>query len=354
MNNQDDLAPPRFNRDLPDTRLLFAPGAVLDLTSQLASLGLHRVFLVTSGGRAAAIVPPEELLGDLLVEVFSAAREHVPVTVVQKALKRFRSNHADVCVAIGGGSAIGLGKAIAKETGAPLVAVPTTYSGSEMTSIWGQTTDAGKQTGRDEKVRPRLVIYDVTLTFSLPPNISAASGMNAMAHAVEAMYAADGTDETREMAEEAASRLTKSLPAVLAKGTDLKARTSALIGAHLAGRALDESSMGLHHRICHVLGGTFKLPHALTHAVMLPHIVAFNEAAAPEAMTRLEYATGTDDLAAGLTALVENLGIATTLSELGLQERDLDRAATEITATPYPNPQPATTADVRALLLAAL
>jgi maleylacetate reductase len=352
--NRDEIAPPRFNRDLSDTRLLFAPGAVLDLASQLSSLGLERVYLVTTGGRAAAIVPPEDLLGDLLVEVFSAAREHAPVAISAKAIKRLRSNRADVCVAIGGGSAIGLGKAIAKETGAPLAVVPTTYSGSEMTSIWGETTDAGKQTGRDEKVRPRLVIYDVTLTFSLPPEISAASGMNAIAHAVESMYSADASDETREMSEESASLLVKNLPAVVAKGTDLKARTSALIGAHLAGRALDETAMGLHHRICHVLGGSFKLPHALTHAVMLPHVIRFNKSAAAKAISRLESATGFADLADGLTAFVEELGIATSLSELGLQEEDLDRAAAEVTATPYANPRPAAKADVRELLLAAL
>jgi maleylacetate reductase len=354
LPSRDEIAPPRFNRDLPGTRLLFAPGAVLELPSQLASLGLSRVFVVSTGGRAAALVPPQELLGDTLVEVYSAAREHVPVAVVAKALKRFRMNRADVCVAIGGGSAIGLGKAIVKETGTPLVAVPTTYSGSEMTSIWGQTDEMGKQTGRDPTVKPRLVIYDVTLTFGLPADISAASGMNAMAHAVEAMYAANATDDTRDMAEEAARLLAHSLPAVIAKGTDLRARTAVLAGAHLAGRALDGASMGLHHRICHVLGGTFKLPHARTHAAVLPHVVAFNAPAAPDAMSRLAPALGNSDVAVALTALNQAIGLTSTLSDLGFHKRDLDRAADEVTAAPYPNPRPATRDDVRALLAAAL
>lgn len=352
--HRDAIAPPRFNRDLPGTRLLFAPGAVLELPSQLASLGLSRVFVVSTGGRAAALVPPQELLGDALVEVYSAAREHVPVAVVAKALKRFRMNRADVCVAIGGGTAIGLGKAIAKETGTPLIVVPTTYSGSEMTSIWGQTDEMGKHTGRDPAVKPRLVIYDVTLTFGLPTDVSAASGMNAMAHAVEAMYATNATEETRAMAEEAARLLARSLPAIVANGTDLEARTAALIGAHLAGRALDEASMGLHHRICHVLGGTFGLPHARTHAVMLPHVVAFNAPAAPDAMARLGLAIGSADVAAGLAALNGTLGNRSTLSDLGLRVQDIDRAAAEVTATPYPNPRPASVAEVRQLLSNAL
>lgn len=352
--NRDEIAPPRFNRDLPGTRLLFAPGAVLELPSQLASLGLQRVFVVTTGGRAAALVPPQELLGDALMEVFSAAREHVPVAVATKALKRFRANRADVCVAIGGGTAIGLGKAIVKETGTPLVVVPTTYSGSEMTSIWGQTDDVGKHTGRDLAVKPRLVIYDVTLTFGLPADVSAASGMNAMAHAVEAMYAANATEETRAMAEEAARLLARSLPAIVANGTDLEARTAALIGAHLAGRALDEASMGLHHRICHVLGGTFRLPHARTHTVVLPHVVAFNAPAAPDAMARLGLAIGSADVVAGLVALNETLGNTSTLSDLGLRAQDLDQAAAEVTAAPYPNPRPASVAQVRQLLSNAL
>lgn len=348
--SRDEIAPPRFNRDLPGTRLLFAPGAVLELPSQLTSLGRQRAFVVTTGGRAAALVPPQELLGDALVEIFSAAREHVPVAVAARALKRFRANRADVCVAIGGGTAIGLGKAIIKETGTPLVAVPTTYSGSEMTSIWGQTDETGKHTGRDPTVKPRLVIYDVALTFGLPPDVSAASGMNAMAHAVEAMYAPNATEETRTMAEEAARLLAQSLPAILAKGTDLRARTATLIGAHLAGRALDESSMGLHHRICHVLGGTFKLPHARTHAVVLPHVVAFNAPFATNAMRRLGAALRDADVAGGLDALNRAIGITYTLTDLGFRRQDIERAANEVTATPYPNPRPVSPDDVRTIL----
>ena len=336
------------------TTVVSAPGAVLALRAHLDRLGVHRAFVVTTGGRSAALVSPAALLGDSLRDVFSAAREHVSADTVVDALSRFRVARADVCIAIGGGSAIGLGKAIARASGAPLVAVPTTYSGSEMTSIWGETSDTGKRTGRDPAARPLLVIYDVTLTLGLPADVSAASGMNAMAHAVEAMYAANATEDTRVMAAEAARLLAESLPDVVKSGTDLLARSMALSGAHLAGQALDATSMGLHHRICHVLGGTFKLPHARTHAVVLPHVVAFNAPAAAAAMERLGHAIGNPDVAAGLAALNLTMGLDTTLGALGLRSSDIDRAADEITATPYPNPRSVSREDVGVLLAAAL
>jgi maleylacetate reductase len=326
-------------------------GSISELRTHLEQLGVCRAFVVTTGGRSAAQVLPTALLGDYLIDVFDAAREHVPVNAIADALERFGAAQGDVCISIGGGSAIGLGKAIARSTGAPLVAVPTTYSGSEMTSIWGETSDAGKLTGRNPAAKPTLVIYDVMLTVGLPADVSAASGMNALAHAVEAMYAANATDETRELAAESARLLAESLPKVVALGTDIEARTQALTGAHLAGRVLEATSMGLHHRICHVLGGTFKLPHARTHACVLPHVVAFNAPSAVNAMERLGRAIGNADVAAGLAALDRELGLLATLGDLGLHRDDIDRAADEVTATPYPNPRPVSRDDVRALLM---
>lgn len=338
----------------PGTEVVFAAGAVNNLRAYLEQLGLRHVFVVTTGGRSAAHLSPRAILGDSLAAVFDEAREHVPVDVVATALARFDAAHADACIAIGGGSAIGLGKAIARARGVPLIAVPTTYSGSEMTSIWGETSDAGKRTGRDPAAKPRLVIYDVMLTLDLPGDVSAASGMNAMAHAVEAMYAGNATEDTRVMAAESARLLAASLPVLVERGTDLTARTNALTGAHLAGQVLEATSMGLHHRICHVLGGTFTLPHARTHACVLPHVVAFNAPAATDAMARLSEAIGHADVAAGLAALNDTLGLRATLGDLGLRSADVERAAAEVTATPYPNPRPVAREDVCALLLKAM
>ncbi|MES2178996.1 MAG: maleylacetate reductase [Gemmatimonadota bacterium] len=336
------------------THLFFGGDAATHLPRVLAILGAERAFVVTTGGRSAAMISPAEILGESLCDVFSDAREHVPVDTVAAALARFDTARADVCIAIGGGSAIGLGKAIARARIVPLVAVPTTYSGSEMTSIWGETSANGKITGRDPAAKPRVVIYDIALTFGLPADVSAASGMNAIAHAVEAMYAGNATDTTRDEAAESVRLLSSSLPAIIVNGADALARKMAFEGAHLAGKLLDATSMGLHHRICHVLGGSFRLPHARTHACVLPHVVSFNAPAALDAMTRLGAAIGNADVAAGLAALNRTLGLTATLGDLGLRSSDVERAADEVTATPYPNPRPFSREDIRAILMGAL
>ncbi len=343
-----------FSYDQRPVRVVFAPGALNHLPTELATLGAHRAFVVSTQRQATRPPSLDRLLGSRLAGTFDRAVEHVPVAVVDAALVAVRAANADVCVAIGGGSPIGLGKAIARATDLPLVAVPTTYSGSEMTSIWGVTDDTGKRTGRDARVAPRLVIYDPDLTLSLPPGVSAASGMNAMAHAVEAMYAANPSPASLAIAEESVRLLAANLPSLLENPNDDEARSGALAGAHLAGCSLDLAAMGLHHRLCHVLGGTFGLPHARTHAAVLPHVVAFNAPAAPHAMRRLGNALGNADPADALFALAKSLGVAVPLSALGLREADIDRAAQQATATPYPNPRPYTRDDVRSILQGAI
>jgi maleylacetate reductase len=341
-----------FIYELRPTRVVFAPDAFAELPVELHRLNADRALVVSTPRRLASLPALSSLLGSRLAAVFDGAVEHVPIDVVARALEQRAAANADVCVAIGGGSSIGLGKAIARETGLPLVAVPTTYSGSEMTSIWGVTGANGKQTGRDPRVAPRVVLYDPLLTRDLPPIVSAASGMNAMAHAVEAMYAANASPVALSLAEEAVRLLASSLPTIEASD-DLGARTNALAGAHLAGRSLDLAAMGLHHRLCHVLGGTFGMPHARTHAALLPYVVAFNAPAAPAAMQRLGRALNVVDPVAGLTSLGRALGVDAPLAELGLRAEDLDRAAIEATTVAYPNPRSATREDVHALLDAA-
>lgn len=352
MTAVDAVAP--FIYELRPTRVVFAPDSFAELPAELHRLNTERAFVVSTPRRIASLPPLASLLETRLAAAFDGAVEHVPVDVVQRALEECARVKADVCVAIGGGSSVGLGKAIARETGLPLVAVPTTYSGSEMTAIWGMTDASGKRTGRDPRVAPRVVVYDPALTLDLPPLVSAASGMNAMAHAVEALYAANASPVALSLAEEAARLLASSLPKVVSTPRDRHARATAFAGAHLAGRALDLAAMGLHHRLCHVLGGSFGMPHARTHAALLPYVVAFNAPAAPDAMARLARALGVADPVAGITSLAQVLGVATPLSTLGLRDEDLDRAAEAATTTAYPNPRSATRADVRALLKSAL
>jgi maleylacetate reductase len=222
-----------------------------------------------------------------------------------------------------------------------------------MTEIWGYTDEHGKKTLREAKVAPVLVIYDPALTLGLSPATSAASGMNAAAHAVEALYAADASPISTLVSEEALRGLGRSLPAVIAHPGDLPARADALRAAHLAGVALDATSMGLHHKLAHVLGGTFGLSHAETHATLLPHVVAFNEPAAPAAMRRIAAALGAPTAAEGIAALGRAVGITYGLGDLGLRREDIDRAAQLAAATTYPNPRPVTAEAVVGILRSA-
>jgi maleylacetate reductase len=347
-----------FTEDWSGARIVFGAGAVARLPAEVDALGWSRILVVTTPGRTAELGVVRAHLASRIAGHCDVAALHVPVDRVQAALASIDRFTPDALLAVGGGSAIGLAKAIVLETRVdrrlPIAAVPTTYAGSEMTAIWGITDGDRKRTGREAAVAPRLVIYDPDLTMSLPVTVSAASGMNAIAHAVEALYAADAGPIARSAAEDALRSLTRALPVVAATPHDREARTLALSGAHSAGVALNLAAMGLHHKICHVLGGTFGLPHAPMHAAVLPHVVAFNTPAAPDAMRRIAHAIGASDASIGLAALGRALGLTMKLGALGLRAEDVDRAAEQVTASAYANPRPATTADVRALLLGAL
>ncbi|OMQ15595.1 maleylacetate reductase, partial [Modestobacter sp. VKM Ac-2676] len=279
---------------------------------------------------------------------------HVPVEVAHRAREVAAGLGADGCVAVGGGSALGLGKAVALEHGLPVIAVPTTYAGSEMTPIWGLTEGGAKRTGRDSRVLPVSVVYDAELTLSLPAQLSATSGMNAIAHAVEGLYAPDASPVVSLMAEEGVRALSGALPRVVADGTDIDARGEALYGAWLCGAVLGATTMSLHHKLCHTLGGTLDLPHAATHTVVLPHALAYNQPAVPDAAAALSRALGgVPDPARELWELAGRLGATRALAELGIAESDLERIADLAVASPYANPRPVTREGVAALLRAA-
>jgi alcohol dehydrogenase class IV len=289
-------------------------------------------------------------LGDRLAGIYDKALMHVPVEVAADARRVAQELHADCCIAWGGGSTIGLGKAIALTSGLPVIAVPTTYSGSEMTAVVGMTEAGEKKTQRDPRMLPRTVVYDPELTLGLPPATSAASGMNAIAHCVEALYAHDANPISMLLAEEGIRALASALPRVVASPSDLDARSEALYGAWLAGASFATTSLGLHHKLCHVLGGTFNLPHAETHSIVLPHAIRYNRDAAPDAMRRIGRALGVQDAAAGVYELELRLGLRMKLSEIGMPEDGLARAARIATESSYPNPRPPVYETVLALL----
>jgi maleylacetate reductase len=335
-------------------RVVFGAGSLAQLPDEVAALGLTRVLVLCSPeqedtGRAVAAA-----LGERAAGVLPEARMHVPIEVARRARDRAAELGADGCVAVGGGSAIGLGKAIALEHELPVIAIPTTYAGSEMTPVWGLTEGGQKRTGRDVRVLPRSVLYDAELTLTLPAGMSVASGLNAVAHAVEGLYAPDATPIISLMAEEGTRALAAALPLVVADGGDLEARAEAQYGAWLCGAVLAATTMSLHHKLCHTLGGTLDLPHAQTHTVVLPHALAYNQPAAPDAVAALSRALGgTSDPARDLWELAGRLDAPRSLAGLGMQEADISAIAELAVANPYANPRPVTRGGVEALLRAA-
>jgi maleylacetate reductase len=335
-------------------RVVFGAGSLAQLPDEVAALGLTRVLVLCSPeqedtGRAVAAA-----LGERAAGVLPEARMHVPIEVARRARDRAAELGADGCVAVGGGSAIGLGKAIALEHELPVIAIPTTYAGSEMTPVWGLTEGGQKRTGRDVRVLPRSVLYDAELTLTLPAGMSVASGLNAVAHAVEGLYAPDATPIISLMAEEGTRALAAALPRIVADGGDLEARAEAQYGAWLCGAVLAATTMSLHHKLCHTLGGTLDLPHAQTHTVVLPHALAYNQPAAPDAVAALARALGgTSDPARELWELAGRLDAPRSLAELGMQEADIAAIAGLAVANPYANPRPVNREGVEALLRAA-
>jgi alcohol dehydrogenase class IV len=331
-------------------RVVFGPGRIDALAEEVERLGARRALVLSTPGKRALAEDAARRLGPRAAGILARAVMHVPVEVAKEGRQEARRLAADCYVAIGGGTAIGLAKGIALETGLPIVAVPTTYSGSEVTPVQGLTEGGVKRTVRDPKLLPRTVIYDPDLTLALPPAVSGPSGINAIAHCVEALYSVDANPITSLMAEEGVRALAASLPAVVAQPDDLAARSQALYGAWLAGTALGTVGMGLHHKLCHALGGAFNLPHAETHTLILPQAAAYNSAAAPEAMARIARALGARSAPAALFDLATRLGAEMRLAAFGLSAADLERAADLAVDSPYPNPAPVTRAGVRALL----
>ncbi len=332
-------------------RIVFGAGSLGQLGAEVERLGARRALVLSTPEQADSAERVARLLGERAAGVFARAVMHVPVETAREAREEARRLGADCAVAIGGGSTTGLGKAIALESGLPIVAIPTTYAGSEVTSIYGLTEGGVKKTGRDPRVLPRTVIYDPELTLSLPFAMTVTSALNAIAHAAEGLYAPDANPVIDLMAEEGIRASAAALGPLQADPADLAARSDALYGAWLCGTVLGAITMGLHHKLCHTLGGSFNLPHADTHTVVLPHALAYNAPAAPGAMARIARALGADGDAPGaVQRLARAHGAPTSLAALGLPESALDRAADLAVQTPYPNPRPLERAALRALL----
>jgi maleylacetate reductase len=341
---------PAFVYDALPGRVVFGVGSVEHLGEEVDRLGAGRVLAIAGKRAIDGLV---ERLGGRWAASFTDVQQHVPVEAAARAVAAASEAGADCLVAMGGGSATGMAKAVALEHQVPIVAVPTTYAGSEVTPIYGLTGPEGKRTGRDPRVLPRTVVYDPALTTGLPAKVTGPSGMNALAHCVEALYAPGANPVTSLLAEEGARALHHGLPLAVADPADLSARSDALLGAWLAGTVLAAAGIGIHHQLCHLLGGAYRLPHAELHAVVLPHAVHFVAPAARPQLARLAGSLGVDDAAGGIWDLGRRLGTPASLAELGLAEAELDRAAEQAVARVVQAPRRAGVSELRALLEAA-
>lgn len=340
----------RFDHVSTSSRVLFGNGRVDEVTAAVAGAGIHRPFVVATRSSLPLARRVGELVDARPAAVSGDARMHTPVEVTDDHLRRSHDLEADGFVAVGGGSAIGLAKALALRTSVPIVAVPTTYSGSEMTSVWGATENGRKKTGRDPRVTPAYVIYDPELTIHLPHDVAGLSGLNSIAHAVEAIYAPERSPLVALTAAEAIKNMRAGLRSIDAAPGDLDGYARALTGAWLSGVCLAGSTMSLHHKLCHVLGGTFDTPHAATHAFLLPYVLAYNSRSLTAAQRAvIVEALGGGDPCKELVELGATYGAPKTLADLGLRRRDLDVVVEQVPAS-LSNPRPVEAKGLRQLL----
>jgi alcohol dehydrogenase class IV len=325
------------------------PGARYQIPDEVRRLSRERVLVVATGSAHAVADGLVTALGPLFSARFDGPVVHTPVPVTIEAMRIVAAASADLVVAVGGGSAIGLGKAIARRTGLPQIAVPTTYAGSEVTPTLGETEDGVKTTHRDPALTPGIVVYDPELTLSMPPRLTLTSALNALAHAVEALWAPDTTAVSDAIATEAVDAILAALPAVLTEPSNVVVRARLQEACWLAGLALAQTRMGLQHQLAHVLGGAYDLPHAELHTLLLPHVLAFNLPAAPGAAGRLARITGTDPVAV-VAGLARGVAGPATLADLGVPRAGLPDIAARVAAAPYPNPRPVEADAVHRLL----
>ena len=340
----------RFTTILPGTRVRFGPGIRHDVAAEMDSLGLSRALILTTPQQADTGAEFAQALGSKAAGLFSGAAMHTPTPISEEATALVLSLGADCLLAIGGGSTTGLGKAIALRTDLPQIVIPTTYAGSEATGILGQTENGRKTTITTPKVQPEVILYDAELVRSLPIAMTVTSALNAMAHAAEGLYAQNRSPLSTLMAIEGLRAFRDALPRVMDNPDDLTARGETLYGAWLCGTVLGTVGMALHHKLCHTLGGSFDLPHAETHSIILPHAIAYNEAAAARELAPIAELFGAVSPGLALHRFATRMRAPTALRDIGMKEADLDRATEIATQNPYWNPRPIEPKSLRRLL----
>jgi maleylacetate reductase len=356
-------------------QIVFGAGAVGRLGEVLRTIGARRALLVTTSGRHTSDDGQRVVraLGRALASTFAEVQSHVPVPLVQAAVQQARADGVDAVVSFGGGSCADLAKAVCffveQEQGMPgsshvdrpalpHVSVPTTYSGAELTPFFGMTDPSTRQKSGagGPTTAPVVAVYDPVLTVSTPPRVSAETGMNALAHCVEAAWSPHRTPEAEAVALAGARRIFHALPLVVDEPDDIDIRAGMLEGAVLGGRCLQNASMGVHHGLSQMIGGRTGIAHGLANAIVLPHAVRFNADAVPDEVRRIGEAIGApDDPAGAIADLVERLGLPSRLSDVGVGADDLDAIARMAPGNRNVagNPRPVGEQDARAILEAA-
>lgn len=344
-----------FEYNANPSRVVFGPGSIQKLPNEIQRIGCRWPLILSTPRQLSRIGDLAQMLAPADIKIagmYTNAVMHTPTHVTEDAMAFVREHSADCVVSIGGGSTIGLGKAISIRTGLPHICVATTYAGSEMTSILGETDNGRKVTRSDPKILPGTVIYDVDLTTTMPPALSATSGVNALAHAVESLYATNTNPVLRIMALEGIKSLASALPTIVDQPQNGDARSIALYGAWLCGVTLGSSSMALHHKLCHTLGGSFGLPHAETHTIVLPHSLSYNAPAIQSQMADMASALpeSQGDAIRGMNTLLNRLRVKRALRDFGMKEEDVDKAAEIAMTAQYPNPRKLEKQKIRELI----
>ncbi|KAI9159179.1 Maleylacetate reductase [Paramyrothecium foliicola] len=352
INTGTQIAMDPFEYHSSPSNVIFGSGTIARLPGLFQKKGLRRPIILSTPFQVQQAEAITEIFGGNVAGIFSDATMHTPVEVTERAISAASDMKADSVVSIGGGSTIGLGKAVSFRTGLYHVTIPTTYAGSEVTPILGETMAGVKQTRTHPRILPGMVIYDVNLTMTLTVNMSFASGINAIAHAVEALYSQNSNPIINMFAQKGVQSLAEALPQLAEDAQNESARCQALYGAWLCGVCLGNGGMSLHHNLCHTLGGSFNLPHAETHTVMLPHVLAYNAPKIPKALTLLAAVLpdSDGDAVEGFNKLLRRLGVERRLEALGLLEDDIDKAADIAVSKQYWNPREIQREDVRELI----
>jgi len=340
----------QFDLQVSPARIVFGDGSISRTAEMVRDLGCARAFVLSTPQQKDQADELSESIGELSAGVYACATMHTPVEVTEDALKFFEAAGADCTIALGGGSTTGLGKALAYRTDLPQIVIPTTYAGSEVTPILGQTEAAVKTTISDARILPEVVIYDPRMTYGLSASMTVASALNALAHAAEALYAQNRNPLATLMASEGIRALIEAMPVINGDPRSPEGRRQALYGAWLCGSVLGSIGMALHHKLCHTLGGAFNLPHAETHAVVLPHAVAFNEVAVADLLRPIADALGADNAGMGLHDYAKSISAPTALEDLGMPEDGIDHAADLAEANAYWNPRAFNRKQVRRII----